>query len=188
MIKKDKKTHLFDLLLKSKNFYGESIKKTKKEISPFIYSNRHDFSIINLKYTSLFIKRIFKLINLILKKDKKILFIHNADDTQFLINENFTKKNKNIIFFEKRWLNGLGTNKKIQQNINFDLNEIQLIFFLKTSTSIQDLSQEFYYRKIPIISLINTDQNIKKINYPIVTNLNHIQSIYILMYLIRKLF
>ena len=51
---------LLNSLFKSKNFYGESFNKTNKDTLPFLYGIRHNYSIINLKYTSFFFKRIFK--------------------------------------------------------------------------------------------------------------------------------
>ena len=67
-------------------------------------------------------------------------------------------------------------------------NEIKLILIIKSSIKDIFLNQELSTLKIPIISLLNTSQTFKNINYPIVTNSKNIQSIYILMYLLRKIF
>nr|NP_037632.1 ribosomal protein S2 [Phytophthora infestans]AHW51461.1 ribosomal protein S2 [Phytophthora andina]AAF24805.1 ribosomal protein S2 [Phytophthora infestans]AAW62576.1 ribosomal protein S2 [Phytophthora infestans]AAW67062.1 ribosomal protein S2 [Phytophthora infestans]AAW67108.1 ribosomal protein S2 [Phytophthora infestans] len=196
MIKKKKNNNniLLNLLFKSKNMYGESLVYTNKEILPFIYGSRHDYTIINLKDVSLFLKRIFKLIKYMLQKNEKILIIGNNNEVQFLLNTSFVKKNPNIIFFNKEWINGLITNKirntTFNKIINYLLkeNEIKLILIIKSSIKDTFLNQELSTLKIPTISLINTNQTIKNIDYPIITNSRNIQSIYTLMYLLRKIF
>nr|UQT68352.1 ribosomal protein S2 [Nothophytophthora sp.] len=191
MIKKKNNNNniLLNLLFKSKNIYGESLIDTNKDILPFIYGSRHNYTIINLKNVSFFLKRIFKLVKYIIKQKEKILIIGNADDIQFLINQKFIKKNKNIIFFNKEWVNGLITNN-LNTKINFFLKkkEIKLILIIKSSIDEKFLNQEISTLKIPTISLINTSQDIKKINYPIITNSRNIKSLYTLMYLLRKIF
>ena len=47
--KKNDNNILLNLLFKSKNIYGESLKNTNKDIMPFIYGIRHNYTIINLK-------------------------------------------------------------------------------------------------------------------------------------------
>lgn len=196
MIKKTKNNNniLLNLLFKSKNMYGESLISTNKNILPFIYGSRHDHTIINLKNVSFFLKRIFKLIQHIIKKKEKILIIGNADEIKFLFTTAFIKNNSNIIFFNKEWINGLITNKIKNTTFNKVINyllkeqEIKLILIIKNSIKDTFLNQEISTLKIPIISLINTNQSLKYINYPIVTNSKNIQSIYTLMYLIRKIF
>ena len=69
--KKNKENNniLLNLLFKSKNIYGESLKDTNKDILPFIYGIRHNYTIINLKNISFFLKRIFKLIKFTINKE-----------------------------------------------------------------------------------------------------------------------
>ena len=192
--KKNKNNILLNLLFKSKNMYGESLNNINKEMFPFIYGSRYDRIIINLKNVSLVLKRIFKLIKYITQKKKKILIIGNSDEIKFLFTTAFIKKNSNIIFFNKEWINGLITNKIINTTFNkliyylIKENEIKLILIIKSSIKDIFLNQELSTLKIPIISLLNTSQTFKNINYPIVTNSKNIQSIYILMYLLRKIF
>ncbi len=192
--KKDNKNVLLNLLFKSKNIYGESLKNTNKNILPFIYGVRHNYTIINLKDVSFFLKRIFKLIKSMLNKNEKILIIGNSNEVKFLFTTAFVKKNPNIIFFNKEWINGLITNKIMDTTFNkvinylFKENEIKLILIIKSSINDKFLNQELSTLKIPTISLINTNQTLKNINYPIVTNSKNIQSIYTLMYLLRKIF
>nr|YP_010507887.1 ribosomal protein S2 [Phytophthora asparagi]UXG55984.1 ribosomal protein S2 [Phytophthora asparagi] len=185
---------LLNLLFKSKNMYGESLTYTNKEILPFIFGSRHDHTIINLKDVSFFLKRIFKLIRYMSQKNEKILIIGNADEVKFLLTTSFVKKNPNIIFFNKEWVNGLITNKIMDTTFNKVINyllkenEIKLILIIKSSIKDTFLNQELSSLKIPTISLVNTCQTLKHINYPIVTNTRNIQSIYSLMYLLRKIF
>lgn len=193
--KKDNNNNiLLNLLFKSKNIYGESLKETKKDVMPFIYGIRHNYTIINLKNVSLYLKRVFKLLEYILNKKEKILVIGNSDDIKFLVNKRFVKKNENIIFYNDEWVNGLITNKIINNSINEKLNnllknnDIKLILIIKSSINENFLNQELSTLNIPIISFINTSQKLKNINYPIVSNSRNIKSLYTLMYLLRKIF
>nr|YP_010394691.1 ribosomal protein S2 [Phytophthora quercina]DAZ89128.1 TPA_asm: ribosomal protein S2 [Phytophthora quercina] len=197
MIQKNKKNNnniLLNLLFKSKNMYGESLTYTNKEILPFIYGSRHNYTIINLKDVAFFLKRIFKLIKYMIQKNEKILIIGNANEVQFLLTSSFVKKNPNIIFFNKEWINGLITNRIIDTTFNKIINyllkenEIKLILIIKSSIKDTFLNQELSVLKIPTISLINTSQIIKNIDYPIIINSRNTQSIYTLMYLLRKIF
>jgi ribosomal protein S2 len=186
--KENQQNILLNSLFKSKNFYGEILNKTNKNIVPFIYGIRHNYAIINLKYTSFFLKRIFKLIQYTIKKKKKILIIGNSDDIKFLINKNFTKNNSNIIFYNKEWINGLITNKLINNIQNQSLKDIRLVIIVKSSINQKYLIQELSTLRIPIISFINTDCEIKNIQYPVLMNTHNIQSLYTVMYWLRKLF
>ena len=192
--KEYKNNNLLNLLFKSKIMYGESLTSINKNILPFIYGSRYKRSIINLNSVSFFLKRSFKLIKIILQKNQKILVIGNNPEIQFLLNTSFIKKNINIIFFNKEWINGLITNKITNSTFNKIINylikegELKLILIIKSSVKDTFLNQELSVIKIPIISLINTNQTLKNIDYPIITNSKNIQSIYILMYLLRKMF
>lgn len=192
--KKNNNNILLNLLFKSKNIYGESLKSTNKDMMPFIYGVRHNYTIINLKNISFYLKRIFKLLEYMLKKKQKILVIGNSEDIQFLINKKFVKDNKNILFFHDEWINGFLTNKivnnKTNENINFLLkkDKIKLILIIKSSVNENFLNQELSTLNIPIISFVNTSQNLKHIDYPIVSNSKNIKSLYSLMYLLRKIF
>ena len=185
---------LLNLLFKSKIMYGESLTSINRDILPFIYGSRYKRSIINLNSISFFLKRSFKLIKIILQKNEKILLIGNNSEIQFLLNTSFIKKNVNIIFFNREWINGLITNKIMNSTFNKIINylikeeELKLILIIKSSVKDTFLNQELSVIKIPIISLITTNQTLKNIDYPIVTNSKNIQSIYTLMYLLRKMF
>lgn len=177
---------LINLLFKSKTLYGDSLKNTNREILSYIYGIRHNYTIINLKNLNITLKRIFKLIQYTITKKKKILIIGNSDDINFLINKQFIKNNKNIIFFNKNWINGLLTNK----NINSFLlkKKIKMVIIIKSSINENYLYKELQTIQVPVISLINTSQSLKNFNYPVVTNTHNIQSIFTLMFLLRKNF
>lgn len=185
---------LLNLLFKSKNMYGESLHSINKEILPFIYGSRYNKTIINLKEVLIFLKRIFKLIKYISNKNKKILLIGNSSEIKFFFNKKFLEKHQNIICFNQAWVNGLITNKIKNTyfnrflNILIKKNEIKLILIIKSSLNNNFLNKEITALKIPIISLLNTSQTLKNIQYPIITNLKSIQSIYSLMFLLRKRF
>lgn len=196
MVKKKNNNNniLLNLLFKSKNIYGESLKETNKDIMPFIYGIRHNYTIINLKNVSFYLKRVFKLLEYILNKKEKILVIGNSDDIQFLVNKKFVKNKENIVFFNEEWVNGLITNKITNNSTNekinllLNKNEIKLILVIKSSINEKFLNKELSILNIPIISFVNTSQNLKNIDYPIVSNSKNIKSLYTLMYLLRKIF
>lgn len=185
---------LLNSLFQSKNMYGDLLCSTHKDTLPFLLGSRQKFSIINLKEVSFFLKRVFKLMQSILKRRKKILIIGNHPEIKFLLNSSFVKKNKNFIFFTDDWVNGFITNRIKNTNWNkvvhylLKKREIQLILIIKNSIDGDFLNKELATLRIPIISLIGTDQSLKHVQYPILTNLKNIQSIYILMYFFRKLF
>lgn len=185
MIKKKKKinNHFLNILFKSKTFYGGTFKSINKNILPFIYGIRNNQIIINLQYINIFIKRIFKLIKLNLKKKKKILIISNSNDSNFFIKKKNFNKNSSIIFFNKKWINGNITNKKL--NFFIKKKEINLIIIYKNTTTF--LNKELFSLKIPIISLIDINENINKINYPLITNLRNIKSLYSFIYILKNL-
>jgi ribosomal protein S2 len=197
MIKQKLKNNntLLNLLFQSKNMYGELLSNSNKDILPFIFSIRNNYTIINLKNVSLFLKRIFKLIQYVTQNNKKILLIGNSLDINFLININFIKNKKNILCISNDlWIHGFITNKinktKIDEKINAFLKtqQIELIFIFKSDINEQYLIQELNTVKIPIISIINTSSSLKHITYPIITNSKNVMSLYSIMYLLRKYF
>jgi ribosomal protein S2 len=167
-LKQNQKEFLLNSLIKSKNFYGESTNKIKKNNLPFIYGVRHNFFIINLKHTISFLKKSLNLIQITLRKKKNILVIGDAFDINFLLNQQFIKKNKNIFFFFKK-------------------KKIDLIVFLKSETKEKYLLTEIKHTQIPVIALSNTNTDTTSINYPIISNNKNLKSIFFLMYLIRKI-
>ena len=184
---KNNNNNLLKLLFKSKNLYGESIKKLNKDITPYLYGIRHKYSIIDLNILIINLKRVFKLIkNILNKKDNKILIIGNFNEIKFLINKQFVKNNKNLIFLNKELINGFISNKKL--NFFLNLKKIQLVLILKSSMDDIYLNKELSLLNIPVVSFINTDQSLKKIDYPLITNTKNIKSIFILMFLLRKIF
>lgn len=182
--KKNFNNEVVNILFKSKSFYGGFVNKIDKDILPFIYGKRNDILIINLKYTNIFIKKIFNLIKFTFFKQKKVLIISNSNDTDFLLDDNYTKNNKLIIYFNKKWINGNITNKSIDSLMKN--NEINLIFIYKISNIY--FNKELFSLKTPIISLIDPSQKLTNINYPLIVNLNNIKSLYSLLYIFRKIF
>lgn len=182
--------NLLNLLFKSKNLYGTFFRTTNAQVVPFVYGIRHKYSIINIKLVSLFIKRIFKVIKSVKKKRGYILIIGNSNDILFLTNKYFTKNNKKIILFKDIWVNGLITNNLLKKKVKLLIQKkkIHLILIIKSKIKEQFLSNELTTLQIPIISLLNTEGKLKHINYPIITNTTNIQSLYMIMYLLRKLF
>lgn len=186
--KKEKKDILFNILLKSKNIYGDFLTETKKDLIPFIYGIRYNYSIICLDTLSLYLKRIFSLLKYIILKKKYILIIGNSNDINFLVNRKYIKNNKKIYFLNEKWINGLITNKNMNIKNIFLKKKIKLIIIIKSSINETFLNKELSLFNIPIISFLRTKQNIKNIDYPLVNNSKNITSIYTLMYLLRKNF
>nr|YP_008475405.1 ribosomal protein S2 [Thraustotheca clavata]AGS55520.1 ribosomal protein S2 [Thraustotheca clavata] len=189
-IKKIQKEYLLNSLFKSKNFYGESLKKTKKKNLPFIYGFRHNYSIINLKSTIFVLQKSILLIKNCLKKKKNILIIGDSFDIKFLLSEskkiNFLNNNKNIFLKNDTWVNGLITNENVSNFLKF--NKINLVILLKSKTKENYLLKELNYKNIPVITLNNTNSNIDYINYPIFSNTKNLKSLFFLIYIIRKTF
>jgi ribosomal protein S2 len=186
-IKKIQKEFLLNSLFKSKNFYGESLKKTKKKNFNYIYGFRHNFSIINLKSTIFYIQKILFLIKFCIKKKKNILIIGNSFDINFLLKKKKQfSNNKNIILYNEKWINGLLTNKSISNFLK--KQEIKLVILLKSNVKENYLLTEFNHKNIPVISLVNTNFNIDYVNYPIFSNTKNLKSLFFLIYLIRKSF
>lgn len=198
--KKDRlpKTRLFNMLLKSKMIFGETIKKTKPETLPFIYGTRHNYTIININYLIPIIVRIFKFFIEFNKKnkklDKKILIIGNSIDMKFMINKHFIKNKSSIIFLNKSWKHGLITNysvknkhrnKELEQNLKD--KKIQLIIVLKSALYEPVLLNELKDIKVPIVAITTTNSKLKNIQYPIISSSNNIKALYTLLYAVRKL-
>lgn len=183
-LKKTQKEFLLNSLFKSKNFYGESLNETNKQVLPFIYGIRHKYAIINLKHTISFLKRSLNLIQSCLKKNKNILIVGDALDINFLLNRKILKKNKNIILCKNEWVNGYLTNDFI--STSFQKKKINLIIYLKSDIKENYILTEMSHLKAPVIGLVNTNTNIENINYPILSNTNNLKSLFFLIYLIRK--
>jgi ribosomal protein S2 len=192
------KIRLFNMLLKSKMIFGETLKKTKPETLPFIYGIRHNYTIININHLIKIFVRIYKLL-IQLKKDnkkldKKILIIGNSIDMKFMINKHFIKNKSSILFLKKSWKHGLITNcsvknkhrnKELEQKLKDE--KIQLVIVLKSALYEPVLLNELKNIKVPIIAITTTKSNLKNIQYPIISSSNNIKALYALLYAVRKL-
>jgi ribosomal protein S2 len=189
-----KKTKLFNTLMKSKMMYGETIKKTKSEVLPFLYGTRHNYTIININYTVSLIVRLFKFLKDFKSLNKKILIIGNSLDIQFMINNELYKNNESIVYFNKSWKHGLITNMSVF-NKNRDKivgesiakKEIQLIIILKSTLHEPILLKELKNINAPIIAITTTSSNLKNVQFPFISSSNNIKALYTLLYVFRKL-
>lgn len=180
--KKIKNNQFFKNLLKSKAYYGLSIKKSHQKSFPFAYGIRSNQLIIDLGYTIQSIKRSFALIHKILTtKKSKILIVANDIKTQTLITNSFSlnqnKKNRIIITNKKRLSDSI-TNLDIRKDIGVILSF--------SDTYVYSLIKESKSLKIPLICPINTKVNPELIEYPIVINTNNIKSTFFLIFLFSK--
>jgi len=180
------KINLMNMLIKSQNMIVSSLGGTNKELIPFIYGNRNKYNIIDLKITILFLIRSYFLIKKISFLKKNILIIGDSNDVNFLFNDTGIKNKKNIYFLNKPWINGLITNKSINKKLFLNRQNFYLIVIIKSSLDDNFLKKELSYFNIPIISLLDIKQNLKEINYPLLSNISNIKSIYTLIYILKK--
>lgn len=190
MIKK-KTTNNFNfnakILTNSKNIYGSLTKNTNFKLRPYIYGLRSKFVILNYKLLKNSLLKNFKLISYFLKNKKNILIIGNADEISFFMNDPLIHDFENIFFYKESWINGILTNQDPQKLIKN--NNIQLIIFLKDENKeIYDIINEIHKLEIPFISFLNSDfKDVQKMLYPIITNFSYLESIYFILYLLKKI-
>lgn len=187
-------TKLFNTLMRSKIMYGETIKKTKPEVLPFLYGTRHNYTIINVNYTVSLIVRLFKFLKDFKSLNKKILIIGNSLDMKFMLNKYFIRNNKSIIYLTQSWKHGFFTNnssknKNLHETLNQSLTEkeIQLIIILKSTLHEPLLLNELKNIKVPIIAITTTNSDLKNIQFPFISSSNNIKALYTLLYIFRKL-
>ena len=190
MIKK-KQTNNFNfnakILTSSKNIYGSLTKNTNFKLRSYIYGLRLKYVVLNYKLLKNSLLKNFKLISYFLKKKKNILIIGNAHEISFFMNDPLIQDFKNIFLYQQSWVNGILTNQDPQKLIKN--NNIQLIIFLKDENKeIYDIINEIHKLEIPFISFLNSDfKDIQKMLYPIITNFSYLESIYFILYLLKKI-
>lgn len=177
----------FSSLLNSKTYYGGSVKYSNLKLKPYIFGIRFKYYLINLKTINNSILKNVKLIQFFLKNRQNILIIGNSDHIKYFLKTDYIETNKQIYFHTIKWVNGFLTNKKMEYIIK--KKNINLIIVLKTDSIANDIINESYQLKIPVIFLFNTDEqflNLNKILYPLLINLSSVRSIFYILFLLKK--
>lgn len=176
-------TKLLNNLFNSKNHYGFSLKSSNVDSFPFLYGIRSNQCIINLNKTVQTLNQCFKLINYHLVNKNKILFVIN--ENMFLnFKDEFeilTKKNQIHIITQKSKI-GLLTRFSAENIKSYNL----IVLF--SSNINQILLNEAKIKGIPTISLVDTNQNLSNITFPIFSNTTNIKSKFFLLYLFKLFF
>lgn len=179
-------------LFKSFNHLGCDKNKTNQMSYPYIYGVRSKQCIINLTITAQMLLRTLKFIQLAYqyktiktsnlpkrkkKQQRKIGIICNTIYLRalstYLIDTRLMNK---FDIITQKWVTGVLTTNKI----NYDF----IIVFDVPMNSI--VINEAAKKKIPVIALIDTDQNPHHFTYPIVTNTKNIKSIFYLIQIFDK--
>lgn len=200
-VTKDKKkkkipnsNNILKLLYQGKCHYGQSLQKTNPLNYSCLHSVRNNQSILDLGLTTQNILRTFFFIRKIIEKNSyyinkghsKIIFVSNSKNVKHL---NIFKDNKEFGGFlhviNSSWVSQYFTNvfrlKKKKKKIKI------LAIILLSTDNFEDITKEAKKYNLPIISLIDSDQNSSKIEYPIMSNTENLSSLYTIMTLFKKL-
>jgi len=170
-------------------------------------------TLFNLNKTLVLIKRALIFLKNIDLKNKKILFVGTAPNLQYLIKELGTTTKHPYV--NKRWIHGLFTNwenisslikmyflfftklkgnKRKETRLNENLEGLILLKKLPSVVVIMDLEKDFGVMleakrlKIPVVALIDNNNYINEIDYPIPLNKTSFLSIlFIINLIISKL-
>lgn len=169
---------LIENLLKSYNQIGFSMKVTHSNSLNYIYNKRFKQTIINLNKTLVSLQNVFQFLQFFYKKKggqklKSIFFIFETDNLDLFIN-NINEENETIPI---KYNKGFFSNNN-NKNIN--------LIILLTSKKNESIINEARKQNIPIISLIDTNENPDIITFPILTNKQNIKSIFFIFYLFKK--
>ena len=111
---RDEHTEIYKDLLKFKAHIGNT--QWTKNISPFLFGYRNNICIINIELTILALKQSLKLLQIIKKKNGKILFVNTSLKYNELIKQTALCTQQSYI--NDRWVSGSLTNwKQISQSI-----------------------------------------------------------------------
>lgn len=166
-------------LIKYKMIFGHQKSQTKKSYKRFIIGYRQKFTIINpydiyrnlKKSLNIYFFFLYNNLNIFIKNDKKF---------ENLINFNNIKK-KNILNFDKKWINGILTNYKIlKKEINAFIPSLILLY-----------SFDFRYKwfqneanslKIPLFGVTDSNIELLFITYFLPSNDDSIESIFLIKF------
>lgn len=199
MEKKLSNNNLFiSKLIKAKVFLGLNSLTLNPSINTFLLGIKNNFCIFNLKYTKYCLIKAFKIILKINQKKGKILLVGFPESQiEKIINFCLRSKQQYFYFSDESWVLGVLTNRKIlfKYKTKFLVNlkkknEIQKKKFFERFNSILKFDKQpnliivFNYTKninilkeahkigIPTISIINSQDNLQFVDYPIPGNFN----------------
>ena len=185
--------HVLSLLFKGNCHYGHSLQSTNPINYFNIQGTRLNQSIIDLGITTQNILRSFLFLKKILKKNKfatrrgisKIVLICNSNQIKHLKIFNDCEKFGsylhivNSLWKSQYFSNVFNLKKKKKTKI--------LAVVLLSTNGWGDIVKEAAKHKIPVISLIDTNQNSSIIDYPVMSNTSNLKSLYIVINLFKKL-
>lgn len=164
------KKQLLNILFNSQSFIGCYTCNLNNLNKPFVFSNRHKRTIIDLNFSVNNFRRVFNLLSYF--KSSKFLIIN--EDNNFIFLNKYFNSIKNVTCIET----------KLNQKF-FDTNNFDLIIIL-SSKNFETIANNSKQRKIPIIAFMGLDKSFKKSLYPIFTNTNNLKSKLVMNFLIYK--
>lgn len=172
------KNQLLSNLIKSGNHMGHSIVKSNVQTFPYLIGVRSKQAIINLNITIQNLKQCFRLINLNLQQNKKVLFVLNdikINDINIFFKTDID--NNLVNFITKPWKTNFSIEELKSYNLIIALTPKNNNILIKKANNIG----------IPIIALIDTNTNQAGLDYKICSNTVNSQSLFFIIYLFKNL-
>jgi len=171
------------ILIKNKIYLGNNKIKTNRNLEEFLFCETNNKHILNINYTQQQLKKVLHLIQKIIIKNQKILFIGKKEYTKIIIKK--TAQLCEQLYINNKWTGGFLTNWNNINGHTFD-KKPQVIILLD-NTDNQMIINEAKQLNIPIIAIIdNTNTQINNIDYPIIGNTNSIKALCFYCLLIIK--
>lgn len=153
--------------------YGLHIGGVKRFFNPkskvYLIGSRNNFGILDLSLTHSNIRRVFKLLYMVVLSNKKILFVGSPVGLE----KNFSTLCKKYgHYYLDNLTDGFFTNFG---NTNLKILDIRqrpsLIFFFDT-LKYQKVRKDVLMLNIPVLSFVNTNDDLAGIDYPIPANVS----------------
>ncbi len=184
---------VLNLLFKGKCHYGQSVQKTNPINYPNLYGIRSNQSILDLSITTQNLLRAFSFLRNLLNKNpfttyrgsSKIVLVCNSSQIEHLSIFDKHKEFGSYIhivnsFWESQYFATVFKLKKKKKT------KILAVVILSTD-NFEDIVKEAKKYNLPIISLVDTDQNPFVIDYPVMSNTVNLTSLYTVIALFKKL-
>jgi small subunit ribosomal protein S2 len=152
----------------------------------YLFSRRFDFSVINLSYTLYNLKLAIYFLSFLVSRRGKVLFYDGSNHTKTFIS--FIGTTSKQYFVNQKWIAGLLTNFKkfypavftgVSRHFKFPVENFSGMKFIHRPpnvTCLLNINREWaafrenFRLGIPIISLINVNDNLAGITFPIFGN------------------
>jgi small subunit ribosomal protein S2 len=168
-------------LIKSGIHIGHQKNRWNTKMSSYIIGKINNINIINIEYTIIILRIITNLIKeTVSNKGKLLIILNKIKYIKNIINKIY---NKHIKYnTNNKIINGYLTNNKYINNHKYIPD---IIIFFNINKNIETI-KEANKLKIPIIALIDTNNNPINITYPIPGNNDSIQSIQLITNIINN--